>query len=38
MAAQDILRHAAQEAPLLFHYRDRGTMVTIGRNATLADV
>jgi len=32
-AARNIERQASGQAPLPFHYRDRGTMVTIGRNA-----
>jgi NADH dehydrogenase len=35
-AARNIVRQAAGQAPLPFHYRDRGTMVTIGRNAAAA--
>lgn len=32
-AARNIARQVAGQAPLPFRYRDRGTMVTIGRNA-----
>jgi NADH dehydrogenase len=35
-AARNILRHMRGEAPVPFHYRDRGTMATIGRNAAVA--
>lgn len=35
-AARNIVRQMAEQAPLPFHYRDRGTMVTIGRNAAVA--
>jgi NADH dehydrogenase len=35
-AARNIVRQVAGQAPLPFHYRDRGTMVTIGRNAAAA--
>jgi NADH:ubiquinone reductase (H+-translocating) len=34
-AARNILRHMRGEHPLPFHYRDRGTMATIGRNAAV---
>lgn len=34
--AQNIMRQIAGQDPLPFHYRDRGTMVTIGRNAAVA--
>lgn len=37
-AAQNIIRQIAGEAPEPFHYRNRGTMVTIGRNAAVAEV
>ena len=37
-AAANILRQMRGEAPLPFRYRDRGTMVTIGRNAAVAHV
>jgi len=36
VAAQNISRQIAGEAPVPFAYRDRGTMVTIGRNAAVA--
>jgi len=35
-AARNILRHMRGEEPVPFHYRDRGTMATIGRNAAVA--
>ncbi len=35
-AAQNVMRQMAGEEPLPFHYRDLGTMVTIGRNAAVA--
>jgi NADH dehydrogenase len=35
-AARNIARQMAGQAPLPFHYQDRGTMVTIGRNAAVA--
>jgi len=35
-AARNIVRQMAGQTPLPFHYRDRGTMVTIGRNAAVA--
>jgi NADH dehydrogenase len=35
-AARNIARQMAGQAPLPFHYWDRGTMVTIGRNAAVA--
>jgi len=35
-AARNIERQLAGQAPLPFQYRDRGTMVTIGRNAAAA--
>ena len=34
--AQNIARQMAGQATLPFHYQDRGTMVTIGRNAAVA--
>ncbi len=37
-AAENILRQVTGQQPLPFHYRDRGTMVTIGRNAAAAHV
>ena len=37
-AARNIIRQANGQAPLPFHYHDRGTMVTIGRNAAIAYV
>ncbi|MCS7221385.1 MAG: NAD(P)/FAD-dependent oxidoreductase [Anaerolineae bacterium] len=37
-AAQNILRQLRGEEPQPFRYRDRGTMVTIGRNAAVAHV
>ncbi len=37
-AARNILREIAGRSPLAFHYRDRGTMVTIGRNAAVASL
>lgn len=37
-AAQNILRQLRGEQPLPFRYRDRGTMVTIGRNTAVAHV
>jgi NADH dehydrogenase len=36
VAAQNILRQINGQAPQPFHYRDPGTMVTIGRNAAVA--
>jgi NADH dehydrogenase len=36
-AAKNISRQAAGQAALPFRYRDRGTMVTIGRNAAVAN-
>lgn len=38
LAAENILRHAAGRRPQRFKYRDRGTMVTIGRQAAVASV
>jgi len=38
VAAGNIVRQLAGEAPLPFRYRDPGTMVTIGRNAAVAHV
>jgi NADH:ubiquinone reductase (H+-translocating) len=35
-AARNITRQIAQQAPLPFRYRDKGTLVTIGRNAAVA--
>ena len=32
-AAQNIMRQIGETAPQPFHYRDRGSMITIGRNA-----
>jgi NADH dehydrogenase len=37
-AAQNILRQMKGEEPMEFHYRDPGTMVTIGRNAAVAQI
>lgn len=37
-AARNIERQLAGQDPLPFHYRDRGTMATIGRNAAAAHV
>ena len=36
-AARNIARQAAGQAPDPYHYRDRGTMVTIGRNTAVAN-
>ena len=36
-AARNILRHMNGGNPLPFHYSDRGTMVTIGRNAAVVN-
>jgi NADH dehydrogenase len=33
MAGQNIMRQISGQAPMLFHYQDPGTLVTIGRNA-----
>ena len=38
VAAQNILRHINGQALQPFHYRDPGTMVTIGRNAAVAHI
>ncbi len=38
LAARNILRAIAGEAPLHFRYRDRGTMATVGRRRAVADV
>lgn len=35
-AAHNILRQIAGQPPLPFHYRDKGTMATIGRSAAVA--
>ena len=37
-AARNIVRQIEGKHPLSFHYRDRGTMVTLGRNAAIAQV
>lgn len=37
-AARNVLRRIGGEEPRPFRYRDRGTMVTIGRNAAVAQV
>ena len=37
-AAQNILRQVHGQQPLPFRYRDRGAMVTIGRNAAVAQL
>lgn len=37
-AANNILRQISGQDPQPFHYRDRGTMVTIGRNAAVARI
>lgn len=37
-AGRNIVRQMLRRSPLPFRYRDRGTMVTIGRNAAVADV
>lgn len=37
-AAQNILRQINNKSPQPFHYRDPGTMVTIGRNAAVAHI
>lgn len=37
-AGRNIVRQMRGQPPLPFRYRDRGTMVTIGRNAAVADV
>jgi len=36
--ARNLARQIAGKSPLLFQFRDRGTMVTIGRNAAVAHV
>jgi NADH dehydrogenase len=36
-AAKNIVRAAAGQDPLPFHYRDRGTLATIGREAAIAE-
>lgn len=36
MAARNIARQLAGKEPLPFHYKDPGTMVTIGRNSAIA--
>jgi NADH dehydrogenase len=38
LVAENILRSMAGKPPKRFAYRDRGTMVTIGRNAAVAHV
>jgi NADH dehydrogenase len=38
LAARNILRAVRGEPPLRFHYRDRGTMATIGRRMAVAHV
>jgi NADH dehydrogenase len=38
MAAQNIGRQIAGQSPLPFQYHDRGSMVTIGRNAAVTDL
>lgn len=37
-AGRNIIRQMRGQPPVPFRYRDRGTMVTIGRNAAVADV
>ncbi len=37
-AARNILRQAAGEEPLPFHYRDKGLLATIGRSAAVAHI
>lgn len=37
-AAKNIILQANDKTPVPFHYRNRGTMVTIGRNAAIAHV
>jgi len=37
-AARNVARAARGEASLPFHYRDKGTMATIGRNAAVVDL
>jgi len=38
LVARSIARQVAGEAPRPFRYRDRGTMVTIGRQAAVASI
>ena len=38
LVAKNIQRREAGNAPLAFHYHDRGMMATIGRNAAVADI
>ena len=38
LAARNILRAVRSEPSLRFHYRDRGTMATIGRRMAVAHV
>ena len=38
LAARNILRAVRGESPLRFHYRDRGTMATIGRRMAVAHI
>jgi NADH:quinone reductase (non-electrogenic) len=35
-AARNVIRQASGQAPVPFHYHNRGSMVTIGRNAAIA--
>jgi len=37
-AARNIIRQLAGREPLAFHYHDRGSMITIGRNAAAAAI
>ncbi|MCL4487112.1 MAG: NAD(P)/FAD-dependent oxidoreductase [Chloroflexi bacterium] len=37
-AARNIIRQIAGQGALPFHYHDRGTMVTLGRNAAVASI
>jgi NADH dehydrogenase len=37
-AAQNIIRQVSGLSPKVFHYRDRGKMVTIGRNSGVAEL
>jgi NADH dehydrogenase len=37
-AARNILRQANGQAPVVFHYKDLGTLAVIGRNAAVADI
>jgi NADH dehydrogenase len=37
-AAQNILLQLQQKKPAIFHYKDKGGMVTIGRNAAIAQL